>query len=404
MTRPMEGLKVLDFTHVLAGPFATRILGDMGADVIKINSVTRAVGANEPSHPYYLMWNRNKRALALDLTKEDSRSLCARLCEQADIVIDNFSVGVLDRWGLGYKTVSEVNSKVIYVQMSGMGDNGPWSDFVTYAPTIQALSGLTHLTGVAGRENIGLGFSYNDHQAGLHGAIAMLAALEALRTTGRGQRVDLSQFEVGVNFAGPTLMDYFANGTKARPVANNLPYDSAAPHGCYPCAGAESQATIDEKWVAIACMSDAQWLALKTVMGNPVWAVTDVYDTVEGRVKHVEDIDLAVAQWTSQYEAQEVMYKCQSAGVPAGVVQNGIDLIENDPQLKHRHFLKRMETEHPTVGATYVDSLPIHFRETPCESYERVRVVGEDNHAILHDWLDMSEQDISDAEEAGLLK
>lgn len=404
MTRPMEGLKVLDFTHVLAGPFATRIFGDMGADVIKINSVNRAVGANEPSHPYYLMWNRNKRALALDLTKDESRSLCARLCEQADIVIDNFSVGVLDRWGLGYKTVSAVNAKVIYVQMSGMGDSGPWSDFVTYAPTIQALSGLTHLTGVPGRENIGLGFSYNDHQAGLHGAIAMLAALEALRTTGRGQRVDLSQFEVGVNFAGPTLMDYFANGVKARPVGNNLPYDSAAPHGCYPCAGAESPATIDEKWVAIACMNNAQWSALKGVMGHPAWATTESYDTPEGRVNHAEDIDLAVAQWTVLYRAQDVMYRCQSAGVPAGVVQNGIDLIENDPQLRHSRFLKDMESEHPTVGATYVDSLPIHFRETPCEEYQRVRVIGEDNHAVLHDWLDMSEQDIRAAEDAGLLK
>lgn len=404
MTRPMEGLKVVDFTHVLAGPFATRILGDMGADVIKINSVNRAVGANEPSHPYYLMWNRNKRALALDLTKEDSRRLCAQLCEQADIVIDNFSVGVLDRWGLGYETVSAVNPKVIYVQMSGMGDNGPWQDFVTYAPTIQALSGLTHLTGVPGRENIGLGFSYNDHQAGLHGAIAMLAALEALRTTGRGQRVDLSQFEVGVNFAGPTLMDYFANDVKARPVGNNLPYDEAVPHGCYPCAGAKSQATIDEKWVAIACMNDAQWFALRGVMGNPAWSTTEAYDTAEGRVDHAETIDQAVAQWTRQYEPQDVMYQCQSAGVPAGVVQNGIDLIENDPQLKHSGFLKNMESVHPTVGTTYVDSLPIHFGETPCDNYERVRVIGEDNHAILHDWLDMSEQDIREAEEAGLLK
>lgn len=403
MTRPMEGLKILDFTHVLAGPFATRILGDMGADVIKINSVDRAVAANEATHPYYLMWNRNKRALALDLTKDDSRKLCARLCQQADIVIDNFSVGVLDRWGLGYKEISEKNPQVIYVQMSGMGEGGPWSKFVTYAPTIQALSGLTHLTSVPGRENIGLGFSYNDHQAGLHGAVALLAALEARRTTGRGQRVDMSQFEVGVNFTGPSLLDYFANGTKARPVGNKLPYDNAAPHACYRCAGAKTDALVDERWIAIACMTDEQWRAFKEVMSNPQWANSSSLDSAEGRVAQLDLVDKAVGEWTAQYEAEYIMEKCQGAGVPAGIVQNAIDLAENDPQLKHSDFLKVISTTHPRVGTTYADSLPLHFQKTPCESYIRVREVGEDNHSVLKDWLDMPEEEIKQAEDAGLL-
>ena len=176
--RPLTGLRVLDFTHVLAGPFATRILADMGADVVKINSAQRAVGTQDPKHPYYLMWNRNKRALALNLTTDEGKTVARELCLQADVVIDNFSAGVLDRWGIGYKAIHEHNPQAIYVQMSGMGDGGPWSKFVTYAPTIHALAGLTHTTGVSGREDIGIGFSYNDHQAGLHGAVAVLAALE----------------------------------------------------------------------------------------------------------------------------------------------------------------------------------------------------------------------------------
>ena len=137
---------------------------------------------------------------------------------------------MLDRWGVGYQQVSKTNPGVVYVQMSGMGDDGPWSQFVTYAPTIHALAGLTHLTGVAGREDIGVGFSYNDHQAGLHAAVAILAALEARHHTGRGQRIDISQFEVGVNFAGPSLLDYFATGRAARPTGERLPYDQVAPH------------------------------------------------------------------------------------------------------------------------------------------------------------------------------
>ncbi len=154
MSRPLEGVRVLDFTHVLAGPFATRCLADMGADVVKINSIKRATGANDPLHPYYLMWNRNKRALALDMTHDEDRQLCERLCEQADIVIDNFSVGVLDRWGIGFEKVRQKNPRVIYIQMSGMGEGGPWSNFVTYAPTIHALSGLTYLTSEIGRAHV----------------------------------------------------------------------------------------------------------------------------------------------------------------------------------------------------------------------------------------------------------
>lgn len=403
MTRPLEGVRILDFTHVLAGPFATRVLGDMGADVVKVSSVERALGANEPSHPYYLMWNRNKRALALDMSKEASRPICRQLCEKADVVIDNFSVGVLDRWNVGYDTVSEVNPGVIYLQMSGMGDVGPWSDFVTYAPTIHALAGLTHLTGVPGREDIGIGFSYNDHQAGLHGAVAILAALEARHRTGRGQRIDMSQFELGVNFAGPALLDYFANGVAARPVGNKLPYDDVAPHGCYPCAGALSAAVEDERWVAIACMTDLHWEALRGVMGSPEWAKDAIFNAVEGRVANLVRLDQGIAEWTQIQDAVAVMEKCQNAGVPAGVVQNVIDFVERDPQLKRSGFMHAIDSSHPTVGATYADKLPIQFQATPCDVYVRPREIGEDNSAVLEDWIEMPADEIRKAEESGIL-
>jgi crotonobetainyl-CoA:carnitine CoA-transferase CaiB-like acyl-CoA transferase len=402
--RPLEGLRILDFTHVLAGPFATRVLGDLGADVVKVNSADRAIGANAPEHPYYLMWNRNKRALALDMTNPESQTLCRELCEAADVVIDNFSVGVLERWGVGYEQISKTNAGVIYVQMSGMGDAGPWSSFVTYAPTIHALAGLTHLTGVEGRENIGIGFSYNDHQAGLHGALAILAALEARHSTGRGQRVDISQFEVGVNFAGPTLLDYFANGHAARPTGNRLPYDQAAPHACYRCAPAAAQSVADERWVAIACMDDNQWQALKRVMGNPAWADAAELDSAVGRVRATAKIDEQVSQWTRDKDAYVVMDMCQQAMVPAGVVQTGADLVERDPQLAASGFAQPIDDPSPSLGQTWTDRLPIHFERTPCNEYRRTREVGEDNTAVLFDWLNMDAAAVRDAEERGLLK
>jgi benzylsuccinate CoA-transferase BbsF subunit len=402
--RPLDGLRILDFSHVLAGPFATRVLGDMGADVVKINSISRAVGANDPAHPYYLMWNRNKRALALDMSNPESRPLCRKLCEQADVVIDNFSVGVLDRWGVGYDEVSAVNPGVIYVQMSGMGDGGPWSKYVTYAPTIHALAGLTHMTGIPGREDIGIGFSYNDHQAGLHGAFAMLAALAARHRTGKGQRIDVSQFEVGVNFAGPALLDLFANGHAARPCGNDLPYDEVAPHNVYQCAPANAETVEDQRWVAIACMQDAHWQALVNLLGKPSWAQDVNLQTAAGRVAARAIIDKHIGQWTQNQDAYAVMAACQAAGVPAGVVQDGIDLVERDPQLAAAGFFAKLTDVSADLGQTWVDHLPIHFHKTPCNDYQRVRTLGEDNADVLRDWLGMSSAEIDAADQGGLLQ
>ncbi len=394
MTRPLEGLRVLDFTHVLAGPFATRVLGDLGADVVKVNSLARGPAAGAGA--YYIMWNRNKRSLALDMSKPEAIEICHRLCERTDIVIDNFSVGVLDRWGVGYDAVKEANPGVIYLHMSGMGEGGPWSKFVTYAPTIHALAGLTYLTGVPGREDIGIGFSYNDHHSGLHGAVVLLAALEARRHTRRGQRIDMSQFEAGVHISGPALLDLFANGHPARPTGNRLPYDTAAPHNCYPCHG-------EDRWVAIAVMNQEQWRSLRVVMGDPDWAREERFATATGRAANLDTLDAQMSMWTRTLSAEEVEARCQQAGVPAGVVQTGADLANRDPQLRVHDFLMQLE-DHPTFGTTYADRLPLHFHKTPANIYRRPRTVGEDNTAVLADWLEMSEDEVHQREEAGTLR
>jgi crotonobetainyl-CoA:carnitine CoA-transferase CaiB-like acyl-CoA transferase len=393
--KPLSGLRVLDFSHVLAGPFCTRLLGDMGADVVRVNSELRATGANDPNTSYYVSFNRNKRSLALNMALEGSRPIARALAEKADIIINNFSPGVLDRWGMGYDVVSKGNPGVILLEMSGMGSGGPWSDFVTYAPTLHALSGLSHLTSVPGREDIGIGYSYNDHQAGLHGAVAILAALESRRQTGRGQRIDLSQFELAVNLLGPTLMDLSANGNAAGPVGNALPYDAAAPHGCYRCKDRAVDAA-EERWVAIACMNDTQWQALRGVMGDPEWARAPGLDTASGRLA-ATDLDERLTAWTRGENAEDVMTKCQAAGVPAGVVQSGADLFESDPQLSHAGFLNETDSAHPVLGSTFFDSLAIHFRDMPCDDYPRSRVLGEDSMEVLQEWLGMDDEEIVEA-------
>lgn len=402
MARPLEGIRILDFTHVLAGPFATRVLGDLGADVVKVNATSRAVGVNSSVHPYYMMWNRNKRALSLEMSQPSARETARQLCDKADVVIDNFSVGVLDRWGIGYEEVQKTNPGVVYVQMSGMGEGGPWSNFVTYAPTIHALAGLTYLTSTPDRQDMGLGYSYNDHMAGLHAVVGLLSCLASREQSGRGQRIDLSQFEVGVNFAGTELLDCAANGRSAEPTGNRPAYTIEAPHGCYRCSGEQSPAVEDERWVAIACTSDAQWESLRTVMGNPAWAADSRYAATEGRVADADKIDAEIARWTIQYTPEDIMQRCQAVGVPAGVVQSGRDLVENDPQLKHTRFLRQLEGV-PEFGETFADALPMRFEKTPCETYERVRAIGEDNEAVLGEWLGMSPEDVKRGKDSGWL-
>ena len=394
---PLEGLRILDFTHVLAGPFATRVLGDMGADVVKIMTATRASLAGGPTHPYHVMWNRNKRVLQLDLTRPEAREIARALALKADIVIDNFSVGVLDRWGLGYESVAEQNPGVTYVGMSGMGVTGPWSSYVTYAPTVHALAGLTYLTGVPGRNDIGIGFSYNDHMAGLHGTVAVLAALEGRRATGRGQHVDLSQFEVGVNFSGVALLDWFANGVAAEPVGNDPPWERWAPHACYPCAG-------DDEWVAIAVVSDEQWHLLCEVLDASTWAADGQLATSEGRWERRAELDAGIAAWTSERDRYDVMETLQAAGVPAGVVQTGADMTERDPQLRHGGMYFTFEDRHPVLGTLQGDRLPLRFVGTPVPEYRRTEDFGESNESIAADWLGLSADEVARLQADGVIE
>lgn len=404
MSRPLEGIRVLDFTHVLAGPFGTRILADMGADVVKVNSAERARANNAAGSPYYVLWNRNKRALALNMKDERAVAVALKLAEVADVVIDNFSIGVLDRWGIGYDQVAKVNQAVIYAQMSGMGDSGPWKDFVSYAPTVHALAGLTYTTGTKGHEPIGIGFSYNDHMAGLHAACAILIALEARRRLGIGQKIDLSQLEVATSLLGPAFFDYFANGKAAEPSGNKLPYDEIAPHGCYPCQSiGDNDDILDERWIAIVCATEEQWHLLAGYFDHDEWIEDERFSTLRSRWTNAEVLDGLIAEQTSQYDCYELMSALQAVGVPAGVVQSGQNLVEHDAQLQQTEFLSSIAEEHPVIGQTFAERLPIYFERTPCDTYLRSRLVGEDNHTVLRDWLGMTAHEVEKGEDDGYL-
>lgn len=392
--RPLEGVRVMDFTHVLAGPYGTRVLGDLGADILKVGSATRGAGANSSGHPYYMMWNRNKRSISLNMTTSEGRMLARRLASKCDIIIENFRAGVLARWGLDRASLAHDNPGVSVITMGGVGQTGPWKDFVTFAPTIHALVGLTYLTGVPGRHDIGYGFSLNDHMSGLAGAFAAMEALAHRERTGEGLEIDLSQYEVGLGLMAPAYLDYFANGRNPKPLGNAHPFGGWAPHSIYPAAG-------EDRWVAIAVRGDHEWAALCQAMGMPTLATDARFADHEGRLANAAALDAIISAWTRERDRYEVMDTLQRAGIAAGAVQDAADLAERDPQLREAQFFGTARSERwQDYG---IERLPAHFNGERPSPYEGTREAGADTFDVLREVLGMSEHEIAEAAAADAL-
>jgi len=393
-SRPLHGVRILDFTHVLAGPFGTRVLGDLGADVIKIGTAARAGGANTPEHPYYTCWNRNKRSVSINMGSEEGREVARKLAAECDVIIDNFSAGVLTRWGLDRESLAAANPGVSVVSMGGMGQDGPWSNFVTFAPTIHALTGLTYLTNPPGEHTLGYGFSLTDHLSGLAGAIATLEALEYRDRTGEGLSIDLSQYELGLGIMGPALLDYLANGKNPEPVGNRHPFDAWAPHGIYRCAG-------DDEWVAIACRGDEEWARLVAALQFGDAAAIEKFDSHERRIANQDELDALIESVTKSQDRYLVAERCQAAGIAAGPVQNASDLFARDRHLAARHFFGTATSEF--WGEYGIDRFPATFNGERPALYEGVHSAGEDTFDVLTGLLRLSDDEVAELVAGGAL-
>ncbi len=235
-------------------------MGDLGADILKFQTAERATLVNSPGFPFFYVWNRSKRLMSLDMKRSEALAIIRKVVEQSDVLMENFSAGVLARWGLDYESVREWNPEIVYVTMSGPGHEGPWSNVITYAPTIHALCGLTYLSNPPGRSDVGPGFSLNDHAAGMASVVAVLAALEARRHTGEGQHIDIAQMETGTYLIGPAVLDHFANGRDAHPIGNADPFGQYCPNEVYRCG--------DQEELAITCRDDDDWRRLCATVGR----------------------------------------------------------------------------------------------------------------------------------------
>jgi crotonobetainyl-CoA:carnitine CoA-transferase CaiB-like acyl-CoA transferase len=400
---PLAGIRILDLGWMMAGPQATAILAAYGAEVIKVESRVRPDWARTTFGPiigddpydgsgYFTNFNRNKRGITLNMGTERGRGLFARLLAVSDGVLENFSAGVLARWGYSYEEMARIRPDIVYVSMSGFGHNGPYSGYQSFGPTVQAVSGLTHLSGFPDMEPAGWGFSYMDHTGGYYGAIAMLQALLHRRRTGRGQHVDLAQVEAAITLTGTAILDKSVNGRDSTRIGNASGEPPMAPHGVYRCAPDPDPRVGDDAWVAVAVATEAQWQALCNVIDAPDLAADPGLRSIEGRRACAAAIDSAIEAWTRQRTPWQAMDALQAAGVPAGAVQRSRDLATRDPQIRHREM--RPKVTHPLLGELTVDGVPVRFSRTPAAVKRAGPVLGEANAEVYGDLLGLCDAEI----------
>jgi crotonobetainyl-CoA:carnitine CoA-transferase CaiB-like acyl-CoA transferase len=379
--RPLDGVRILDFTWVVAGPVATRILGDHGAQVVKVERKdpppmgNRKLGLQCDLH-------RSKLSVALNMQHPKGVELARRLAAISDIVMDNFSARVMRTWGMDYESLKAVKPDIICISMSGLGHTGPRSSYVSYGPTLQALTGYTQLMAEADGTPAGYGYSYADMCGGYSGALAALVGLWHRRRTGKGQFVDLSQFEAVASVVGPALLDISVNGRTQSAPGYNSQEGPAAPHGVYKCRALGGD---DDRWVAISVRTGPEWRRFVTAIGSPEWASEAKFRTLYLRMQNSAELDAKVSRWTAVHSAEDAMEILQRAGIAAGVVENGVDLCARDPQLKERGFWPEVSTRKGL--ATHVTGIPFKLSGGSGEVRTIAPEVGEDFDYVLGELL-----------------
>lgn len=399
-----EDLKVLDFTWVGVGPITIKNLADHGAFVIHVESHTKPEtlrvappfkgGIPDPNKAAFMAnYNTSKYGITLDLNKEEGIDIVRRFLLEwkPDIMAESYSPKAMEKWGLDWENVKKIRPDIIYYSSSQQGHFGPHRMFSGYGMMMAALGGYAHITGWPDRLPAIPYGAYTDFISPFYGACALVAALDWRRKTGKGQYLDLSQYECGQQFLAPALIDYTLTGREICRKGNR--HDYAAPHGVFPCKD-------EETWVCIAVFTDEEWRAFCDVLGNPEWTNDTRFQTLLGRKQHEDELESLIADWTKDHTPQEVMNLMQHAGVPAGVVHPPSGLYE-DPQLKHWKFF--VELNHAGIGPHKYDGLTTKLSKTPGELSKPAPILGEHNEQIFKECLGMSDDEIGDLIAEGVI-
>ena len=403
--RIFEGVKIADFTWLGVGPIATKFMADMGATVIHIESYTRP-DITRVSAPYkdwqpginrsafFAVYNDGKYGITLNLRMPQAQEVAKRIIHDwADVVADAHLPGIMEKFGLEYETLRKEKPDLIHVATSLQGKTGPYSTMPGHGMVGVSLGGFTQITGWPDREPTVPFGALTDFLTFPHMVTALIAALIHRKKTGEGQYIELSQLECSVQFLAPPIMDYMINGRILERTGNRSSY--AAPHGVYRCKGE------GERWCAIAVSTEEEWRNFCDVIGNPEWTKDPRFATFMGRKGNEDELDTFVEGWTVNYPPEEVMSLMQAAGVPAGAVESGEDLVA-DPQLNHRgtHVILK----HPEIGPHIYQAPPYRFSKTPHELTMPAPCLGQHNEYVLKEILGMSDDEVADLLISGALE
>jgi benzylsuccinate CoA-transferase BbsF subunit len=414
LPQALANIRVVDFSWVRAGPWATRWLGAFGAEIIKIewpenergrlpsSTTPQDLEVNFNTSGNFNDTNLNKKSLSLNVRSAKGLEIVKRLIAVSDIVIENFSSRVLQNWGLGYREQCKIKPDIVYVSMSGYGHTGRHHHYTTFGPVAQAVSGLTWLSGLPDKPPAGWGWSYMDDTGGVLGAICALTGLYHRNMTGQGQHIDLSQMVSSVPLNGPSLLDFSVNGRGSRraghppgnrahwpgtPVVNNYRGPTVAPHNAY-----RTDPGGYNDWCVIVCTSDEEWQRLVEVMGEPPWAASPKFASVTARLQYQEELDQQIEAWTLRFDKYALTERCQAAGVRALPVQSAEDRVENDPQLHHREMY--LPLEHPALGIRKVQNAPFKLSETPASNRLPSPLIGQHTSEIVEGLLGYSREEL----------
>lgn len=389
----LEGIKVADFSWLGVGPTTTMNLGEYGATIVKIESGIRPDGLRTlppfkdnisgiERSQYFAGCNNNKYSIRLNLNHPKMVQVSRRLLGWADIVVESFTPGNMERWGLGYEDIRKIKPDIIMLSTCMQGQTGPAAKSPGHGITLTALTDFNHITGWPDRAPPGIFIPYTDWFNPQFNIIALLAALDYRQRTGKGQYLDVSQYECGIQFLAPVMLDYTVNGREFQRMGNRSP--CAAPHGIYRCRG-------EDRWCAITVSSDEEWDSFCKVIGNPKWTTDFSFATLLDRKRNEEELDRMVEEWTIKHSAEEIMTWMQYAGVPAGVVATGED-VWNDPQLTH--YKEFYELEHPEMGMCACLRCPVELSKS---SYEirRPPLLGEHTEYVCREFLMMPDEEFA---------
>lgn len=396
--KPLEGIRILDLSRVLAGAGATRMLGILGAEVLRVEWDTPpALDPLRMTKPHldgvpglersgvFAQTNVDKKSMGINLRTDEGRSILEALVPHCDVVFESFSANVLRKWGLHYEALRELREDIIYVAASGWGHFGPYSSYRSYGPTAQAFGGLTAMSGLPDREPAGWGFSYMDHMGAVLAAAAILMGIEHRKLTGHGCFLDVPQCVDAPTLLGPAILDAAVKGQRIGRRGNRDLFRNRCPNNVYPCMG-------EDRWIAISISRDEEWDRLLNLMGNPEWAADTNLRGLARRLANEDLIDDRIAAWTRGQDEYELQRLLQDNGIPAGVAQTIADKLERDEQLRHRGFYEHVDD--PLLGMRPYEGTAIGIRGYNTRIANRSPRLGEHTGEVLSGLLGYSQSAI----------